>query len=84
MTNDELKPFLNKNVSVVNTLGGGVYEGKLAGFKPGKFALSNLLIKNQEGGLTASKRDTTRWFTSANCIVTIAYSNTVMENQSQG
>lgn len=72
MTNDNLKPFLNKRVHVTNSVGGGVYTGTLAGFKPGKFAINQLLIHNSEGGTTASKRDTSRWFTTEKCSVVLA------------
>lgn len=70
MTNDALKPLLNQRVKVVNEPNLGTYQGRLVGFRPGKFALGELVILNPDGSTkVASKSDRTRWFSTGRCRV---------------
>ncbi len=57
-----LKQLLNKRIQVRNSVGGGLYEGVVLGFRPGQFCLGQLAIINAHGGATVSKYRTTRWF----------------------
>lgn len=70
MTNDEIRPLLNRRVRVVNRPNLGSYLGKLVGFRPGRFALGELVILNPDGSTkVASKTARVRWFATANCTV---------------
>lgn len=69
-TNEELRHLLNRKVKVVNLPNLGSYQGRLVGFRPGKFVISGLAIMNPDGSCKAApKHRSTRWFHTERCEV---------------